>query len=265
MKKKLLIGLFLLGSISLAACKPTPPVDENNTDEGDTMKKQAVERSYSDADEEYFVSSTETELKWYAKYLVGNKHEGTVKVSEGNFAVIDGVVRDGKATIDMTTITEKENNERFLGDIRGADFFDIEQFPQSSLEIKNISQPDASKEANYQITADLTIKGITNEITFPAVIVIEDGIMTANADFTIDRTKWGITFQSSSFFKDLGDKVIDDNIRYELIVKAYLIDEDGNVTMPSEAMMEKDVMTDDDQDDDDVMIDEDEGEMKEIK
>jgi len=58
---------------------------------------------------------------------------------------------------------------------------------------------------------DLTIKGQTHEVTFPATIYTDnEGVTYAEATFGIDRTLWGITAGSSSFFDNLADNVVDD-------------------------------------------------------
>ena len=64
----------------------------------------------------------------------------------------------------------------------------------------------------YKIVGNLTMKGVTNEINFPAKIYLKDGALHAEASFAIDRTKWKITYGSTNFFKSLGDNFIDDMV-----------------------------------------------------
>jgi len=65
----------------------------------------------------------------------------------------------------------------------------------------------------YDITADLTIKGITKPINFTATM----NENTATADITVDRAKYNVRYGSGSFFEGLGDKMIYDN--FDLSVK----------------------------------------------
>ncbi|MEL6590748.1 MAG: YceI family protein [Bacteroidota bacterium] len=67
---------------------------------------------------------------------------------------------------------------------------------------------------------NLTIKGISQEISFPAMVNITDNALTAKASFTIDRTMWNIRYGSGKFFDDLGDKVIYDDIELSLDLNA---------------------------------------------
>ena len=70
------------------------------------------------------------------------------------------------------------------------------------------------------VTADLTIKGITKEIKFPAIIVVKGNAVTANADFMINRTQWDIRYGSKSFIEGIGDKAIDDEFNIKVRVVA---------------------------------------------
>jgi hypothetical protein len=47
----------------------------------------------------------------------------------------------------------------------------------------------------------------------------ENNILSAKADFVIDRTKWDIKYGSGSFFKEMGDKAIKDEIIFSLDLK----------------------------------------------
>jgi polyisoprenoid-binding protein YceI len=62
----------------------------------------------------------------------------------------------------------------------------------------------------YLVRGKLTIKGITNDIEFPAAIYMQKGELHAKATFDLDRTKWDIRYGSNKFFDNLANNVIDD-------------------------------------------------------
>ena len=70
----------------------------------------------------------------------------------------------------------------------------------------------------YEILANLTIKGITHPIAFEADVSINGVNFLAKAKIKIDRTKWGIKYGSGSFFEDLGDKMILDEIGFDIFL-----------------------------------------------
>jgi len=160
-------------------------------------------------DAEYILDTENSLLTWEISKIVGNHHTGTVKIKEGSLTRENDEFTKGEFIIDMTTITETKDNQRFLNHIKSGDFFDIDKYPISTLIIKSITE-------DYIVTGDLTILDQTNEISFPARVSTNNGKLQVNADFEIDRTQWGITYGSGSFFEDLGDKAIKDKIKYSL-------------------------------------------------
>lgn len=158
--------------------------------------------------EEYILDTENSLLTWEAS-RIGIKHTGTVAIKEGSLIRENDEFTKGEFIIDMTTITETKNNQRFLNHIKSKDFFDVDKYPISTLIIKSITEA-------YTITADLTIMDQTNEISFPARVSTNNGKLHISADFEIDRTQWGITYGSGSFFENLGDKAIKDKIKYGL-------------------------------------------------
>ncbi|AUN97913.1 YceI family protein [Bacteriovorax stolpii] len=152
------------------------------------------------------------------KTLVDSKHTGEVKIKDG-FLNFDGnTLKGGEFVIDMTTITntdltDAEYNKKFVGHITSEDFFDTAKFGTSKLVIKNAKK---EKDNTYNVTGDLTIKGKTAPVNFTALVTKSE----ASANITVDRTKHDVKYGSGSFFKDLGDKVIADNIEFVVTLKA---------------------------------------------
>lgn len=169
------------------------------------------------------VDAKASTFKWHAKKVTG-EHMGTVGFSGGNIILENGTVKGGTIDIDMTSIDvtdlQGEWRDKLIGHLKSDDFFAVEKNTKATLVIKKAEAIKANKTAeNYNITADLTIKGITKEVTFPAIIVVKNGAVTANADFNIDRTKWDIRYGSKSFFEGIGDKAIDNdfNVKVRLV------------------------------------------------
>lgn len=68
---------------------------------------------------------------------------------------------------------------------------------------------------HYEVIADLTIKEITNSITFNMHIENK----TAISKLIIDRSRFDIRYGSDSFFDNLGDKTIYDNFEIDVTIK----------------------------------------------
>ena len=142
------------------------------------------------------VNKTASSVAWLAKKVTG-EHNGTVGISAGALNIDGNKLIGGNFTIDLKTIkaldiTDPGYNQKFIGHITSGDFFEIEKFPTASFVI--------TKVAGNQVTGNLTVKGITKSITFPAEIAVKGGKVTAKANITIDRTDFNIKYGSKKFF-----------------------------------------------------------------
>jgi polyisoprenoid-binding protein YceI len=159
-------------------------------------------------------------LKWHGKKVTG-KHDGEIKIKDGNLSMAGDQLKGGEFTIDMasftdTDLTDPEYNKKLITHLKSDDFFNVEKFPTAVLKIKDAKSVHGLTGPTYDVTADLTIKGKTNEVKFPAMIKTKDGKTTATANITIDRTKWDIKYGSGKFFAGLGDKVISDDFNLDI-------------------------------------------------
>ena len=164
-------------------------------------------------------SMKDSRIQWSSKKVVGsNNHIGTVDLKSGKFEMEGNDVTGGNFVIDMASIKNEDisnqaANEKLVGHLKSDDFFSVEKFPEATFTGTKVEKLD---EENYQITGDLTIKGITKSITFPATITKQDDSVVADAEFSIDRTDWDIRFGSNTFFDNLGDQAIDDMINFNI-------------------------------------------------
>jgi polyisoprenoid-binding protein YceI len=171
----------------------------------------------------YKVNTAKTSLKWYASKVTG-KHDGTINLANGTLTTNGKSLTGGNFEIDMNTIvckdlTDKETNGKLIGHLKSDDFFSVEKHKTAKFEIMKVV-PKAGNE--YTIAGKMTIKGITEEISFPATITTTDKEVKAKAKITLDRTKWDIRYGSGKFFEGLGDKVINDDFIIDLDLVAGL-------------------------------------------
>ena len=162
------------------------------------------------------VNTDKSKLEWVGKKVTG-QHDGTVLIKSGSLETDGKTISGGNFVIDMTSIKvldikDPEYNGKLQGHLESDDFFSVSSHPEAKFVLTQAEK----REKDYLITGDLTIKGITHSISFPANIVLKNSGFIADADFTIDRTKWDIKYGSGSFFSDLGDKTINDDIEFSL-------------------------------------------------
>lgn len=211
---------ILAAAFMLTACGD----NTNTTTESNTPVTEV--NAVSSEGESYNVVAEESAAKWHGT-KVGGEHSGTINVKEGELTVANEQVTGGTVVIDMTTIantdiTDAEFNGKLVGHLKSDDFFGVEQFPTATFVINKLSPiaDAAAGQPNYNVEGDLTIKGKTNPVSFPAVITVENGVAKAKADVVVDRAKYDVRYGSKSFFDDLGDKVIADEFTVSFDVTA---------------------------------------------
>jgi polyisoprenoid-binding protein YceI len=174
----------------------------------------------------FLVETTESELGWIGKKLAG-QHNGTITISEGSIFVENGILTAGEFQIDMSTIkvldiADAEQNSNLVAHLSSDDFFGVATHPTSKFEItstEKLESPDENGN-NYIVKGNLTIKNITKNISFPAYITIDSNILKAKAKLAIDRSDFDVRFGSKTFFENIGDKVINDEIELDLNLTA---------------------------------------------
>jgi polyisoprenoid-binding protein YceI len=169
--------------------------------------------SFTIKDQGYKIDSQKSKISWVGKKVTG-QHNGTVNLAEGTITSKGKSITGGSFVMDMTTIKDADANTRLEGHLKSDDFFSTEKFPKATFVITKIESKGGDQ---YAVKGNLTIKGITNEVEFPAAIQTTKDQITAKAKIVVDRTKFDIKFRSGNFFENLGDKAIDDN--FELNVE----------------------------------------------
>ncbi|MES2574377.1 MAG: YceI family protein [Bacteroidota bacterium] len=154
-------------------------------------------------------------IEWVGKKVTG-QHNGTVNFKDGALVFKGKKLTGGAFTVNTTTLTATdltgEYKDKLDGHLKADDFFGTDKYPTATLVFKKIAAKTASV---YTVTADLTIKGITKPVTFDLTV----GANTATTTFNVDRTKYGIKYNSKSFFESIGDKAIYDEFELKVTLK----------------------------------------------
>lgn len=148
---------------------------------------------------------------------VTGSHSGGFKAFTAE-AVVDPAKKaliDFSATIDMNSTWS--DNDRLTGHLKNQDFFDVPKFPTSSFATTKVAAGGDAKLAgsNTMITGNLTLHGVTKQISFPAKVeVAESGAVKLDTEFAINRKDFGIVYGGKA------DDLIRDEVVIRLAVKA---------------------------------------------
>lgn len=188
--KKLLFFATIVAT--LAAC------NGNTENKVETTEKQTAAVAEGTS---YAVDSTST-ITWTGSKPTG-KHTGTFKIKEGSLNVKDGALTGGIFLIDINSLNNEdlagdaESKGKLEGHLKSPDFFDVAKYPTAKFEITGVeaNTDSTKKDFTHIIKGNLTLKDSTKNVAIPARVTIDDKTVTASADFSIDRTLWGMNYK----------------------------------------------------------------------
>ncbi|MFV0247539.1 MAG: YceI family protein [Tenacibaculum sp.] len=211
--KKIILAIVLM-SLAIVSCKKAKNKVEAGEEITEVKEIENVINSFK-------VNVEESSLTWKGSKPTGS-HNGVVSLESGVFDIEDKLVKAGEFAIDMSTIscTDLEagkGKEKLETHLKSADFFDVEKFPSAKFAVTN----SEAKEGKIHLTGNLTIKDITKSITIAATLVEDSVFTTLKSDvFSIDRTDFGVTYNSKKFDAALKDKFINDFMEMSFEIKA---------------------------------------------
>ena len=148
----------------------------------------------------YQIDAAHTEVGFEAKHLM-------ISTVRGRFGTVSGMIELNEAEPERSSVeveidaasvdTRQEQRDAHL---RSADFFDVEQFPTITFRSSGVDVPAAGR---YEVTGDLTIRGVTREVVLE---VTDEGRVkdlwggeraAFSATTRIDRRDFGLTYNQA--------------------------------------------------------------------
>lgn len=177
----------------------------------------------------YTAETTSSKIEWIGTKPTG-QHNGTINITKGQVIIDNGKITGGEMVIDMTSIvvldiTDAETNGKLRGHLLSPDFFESETYPEARFVFTSVEpytgEQNGAVNFTHTVSGNLTMKDATRNVTFPAMIDIQEGAMKAVTDnFIIDRSEWNVKFGSRKFFDNLADNFIHDDISLRIMFLA---------------------------------------------
>lgn len=218
--------MLLLASIGfMTACSSSSSGEKVAAEEA---TEEAAEASVAAQD---YVVNTETSLiNWTGtKSFIESAHSGTIALGKGMLSVENGQITAGNFSIAMASMknTDIEDAEKAAGLVEhlvSEDFFKVEEYPTATFEITEVAAVTGDLTTTHSITGNLTLLGTAKQVTIPANVAIAEGKLTATtADFTIDRTQWGINYggeEAAKLANVAKNRIISNDISLKIMLNA---------------------------------------------
>ena len=231
MKTRFLSTAVLAGLFAFVSCTSAPDSDEAKTTD-------AKDVSENKAGEKWTLNISDSKIEWIGTKVSGY-HTGIVPLKSGEIYVSNNEVNGGKFVMDIANMqvsgpkgSDTAANAKLLKHLKSADFFDVNTHPEGTFEltgvkayagdvIKDSTDPRQDEINEYKVTnpthlisGNLTLKGVTKNIEFPARITVSGSAAEAIAKFNIDRKEWGIVYAGKP------DDLIRDAVHLGISIKA---------------------------------------------
>ena len=207
MKIKKITILVLITTFALCWEWPWSSSSETKHDQGIELPKG-----------NHAILYNESNLTWKGQKAIGDSHTGNIKIKSGNIIIDKEGTVVGNIIIDMTTINntdqEGEWKSKLEGHLKSDDFFSVDKFKVSKLDFQSVKRNGDLLEFD----GNLTIKNISHPISFTANISKSEENIVAKSSLVFDRSKYNVKFGSGTFFEDLGDYLILDDINLDVIL-----------------------------------------------
>ncbi|WP_433244410.1 YceI family protein [Streptosporangium sp. CA-135522] len=168
----------------------------------------------------YAIDPAHTRIGFVARHAMVTKVRGAFNEFEGT-AVLDGdnpANSTARVTIKAASIDTR--NAQRDEHLRSNDFLAMESYPEITFVSTAVRQ---TGETDFELTGDLTIKGVTNTVTIPFAYegVATDPFGNVRAGFegavTINRKDYGVTWNAAL---ETGGVLVSDKIVLEFEVSA---------------------------------------------
>ncbi|EGV42974.1 YceI family protein [Bizionia argentinensis JUB59] len=214
MKTRFLTILTLALALTFTNCKDKAQEAET------TEVEQAAE--VTEVSTKYVVDTEASTIMWKGFKPTGS-HTGTIKLESGVFTTNDEAIESGSFLIDMKSLyvtdlaEDTEDHGKLTGHLKSPDFFDVEAFPASAFEVTGFK----TENGKTMLSGNLKMKDVENNISIPVNVKENNDSLTITSEtFTVDRSKWNVKYGSKSFFDDLGDKFINDDMELQITITA---------------------------------------------
>jgi len=221
--KKLKFLTLLLSTVLFWACNPKSEGTDAEVSEAKEVEEVA-------SAQEFALNTTSSTVSWIGSKPTG-KHDGSIPITDGKISVEGDKIVGGNILMNINDIKNSDLVEKadmqtkLVGHLKSADFFDAENHPTAEFVITSVSpfnpaedvkvseefeseyKPATAEEhrvasPTHKVTGNLTMRGKTLSISFPANVQMDGSKVTAKAKFNIDRTMWGLMYNDEASVVD---------------------------------------------------------------
>ena len=191
-------------ALSAAACSnPADGKPQAKVEEAEPAEAPAAAK----AGDITYAANVESSTLGFVGSKVTGSHEGGFKTFTASVVPAEGKVEGGSVSVEIDIDSMFTDSEKLTGHLKSPDFFDAEGHPKAKFQSTAIKAGGEGR--SHTVEGNLELHGITKKITFPADIVLKDGKVDVDSEFSINRKDFEMAYAGMP----------DDLIRDEVVIK----------------------------------------------
>jgi len=214
----ILIKLTCLVGLVIAPILGGHGTDSANSSKDKSKVEAPIAGATNPVEKTFVANVDESEIIWTGSKITGDSHTGTLKVSKGKVAMdsegqMTLLMYLDMKTIKNTDIGDAQSKQDIENHLMGEEFFDVSAYSVAKVEMYNVKM---RADGTWDGKAMMTIKGKTGTVDAKGTVKDEGTKLLVSSTFSFDRTQFDVTYNSGNFFKDLGDKAINDVVKMDV-------------------------------------------------
>lgn len=170
------------------------------------------------AADEYKIDPVHSMVGFNVKHMMVSTVHGRFNDFSGQIVYDDKDVSKSSVKVAIKAASINTDNTGRDNDLRGANFLDVEKFPEITFQSKTVEK----KGDGYVAHGTLTIHGVAKDVDLPFTLsgplaTPRGKVMGADAGLTINRMDYGVSWSRSL---DGGGLVVSNEVKIELNVEA---------------------------------------------
>lgn len=169
--------------------------------------------------DKYETDLAHSSVTFSVKHLVISNTRGEFRDFAGTIMMDESDITKSSVNVTIKTASINTHDDKRDSHLRSADFFDVEKHPEITFKSKKVEKIGNS----YKLTGDVTIRGVTKEVSVPFTLVgpVQDPWgnkrIAAQATFTVNRQDFGVSWNKTL---DTGGLLVGDEVTIALEVEA---------------------------------------------
>ena len=197
--------LLSLGLLALVGCKnPADSAPKADVKEAAAPKQAEAPKAGHEA---LPISPEKSKVDFIGAKVTG-KHDGGFKTFSGTMHFDPENIEASRIEVDIDMTSLWSDNDKLTEHLKSGDFFLVSEHPKARFVSTSIKE-GGEGDATHTVTGNLTLRGVTKEIAFPAKIEVGADALRAQSEFSLPRKQFGVAFEGKP----------DDLIRDDVLVR----------------------------------------------